>query len=208
MGDAPPSASRHGPPLSRVRPSSTVPSGGALPAIARGEGALLWDTERPALHRRLGRRRGGERRPRPDARSPPPWRARPRAAAYVHGTQFTSEVLEEYARRLAPHVPIDGPRLYLVSGGSEANETAVKMARAYQLAVGQASRHKVIRALDLVPRQHPGHPLALGPAEPPGPLPADAPRRHPRRPRPSATTARSGRPTPTAASPARTSSRP
>ena len=60
------------------------------------------------------------------------------AAAYVHGTQFTSAVLEEYARRLAAHAPGDCRRLYLVSGGSEANETAVKMARAYHLARGRA----------------------------------------------------------------------
>src|SRR5262245_29325936 len=67
------------------------------------------------------------------------------AAAYVHGTQFTSDVLEEYARRLAPHAPGDCHRLYLVSGGSEASETAVKLARAYQLAIGQPGRHKVVR---------------------------------------------------------------
>jgi adenosylmethionine-8-amino-7-oxononanoate aminotransferase len=66
-------------------------------------------------------------------------------AAYVHGTQFTSDVLEEYARRLAPHTPGDCNRLYLVSGGSEANETAVKLARAYHLATGGQSRHKVVR---------------------------------------------------------------
>src|SRR5206468_2153275 len=66
------------------------------------------------------------------------------AVAYVHGTQFTSEVLEEYARRLARHAPGDCDRLYLVSGGSEANETAVKLARAYHLARGEAARHKVI----------------------------------------------------------------
>ncbi len=65
-------------------------------------------------------------------------------AAYVHGTHFTSEVIEEYARRLASHVPGDCNRLYLVSGGSEANETAIKLARAYHLATGGASRHKVI----------------------------------------------------------------
>jgi adenosylmethionine-8-amino-7-oxononanoate aminotransferase len=67
------------------------------------------------------------------------------AVAYVHGTQFTSEVLEEYARRLAAHTPGDCNRLYLVSGGSEANETAVKLARAYHLATGQPGRHKMIR---------------------------------------------------------------
>ncbi len=67
------------------------------------------------------------------------------AVAYVHGTQFTSDAIEDYARRLAAHVPGDCSRLYLVSGGSEANETAVKMARAYQLALGQGSRYKVVR---------------------------------------------------------------
>jgi adenosylmethionine-8-amino-7-oxononanoate aminotransferase len=65
--------------------------------------------------------------------------------AYVHGTQFTSPVLEDYARRLAAHVPGDCNRLYLVSGGSEANETAVKLARAYHIANGQPARHKVVR---------------------------------------------------------------
>src|SRR5438046_1928575 len=65
-------------------------------------------------------------------------------AAYVHGTHFTSEVLEEYARRLAVHAPGDCRRLYLLSGGSEATETAVKLARAYHLARGQPGRHKVI----------------------------------------------------------------
>jgi adenosylmethionine-8-amino-7-oxononanoate aminotransferase len=66
------------------------------------------------------------------------------AVAYVHGTQFSTDVLEDYARRLAPHAPGDCRRLYLVSGGSEANETAIKLARAYQLAVGQPGRHKVL----------------------------------------------------------------
>jgi len=67
------------------------------------------------------------------------------AAAYVHGTHFTSEAIETYARRLAVHTPGDCNQLYLVSGGSEANETAVKLARAFHLAMGQPSRHKVIR---------------------------------------------------------------
>ena len=128
-------------------PESSVfhrPLGRALPAIARGEGALLWDTE----GRRYIDGSGGAvvvnvghgRREIAAAMA-----RQAEQAAYVHGTQFTSDVLEEYARRLAPHVPIDGARLYLVSGGSEANETAVKMARAYQLAIGQASRHQVVR---------------------------------------------------------------
>jgi adenosylmethionine-8-amino-7-oxononanoate aminotransferase len=65
-------------------------------------------------------------------------------AAYVHGTQFTSDVLEEYAARLASHAPGECRRLYLVSGGSEANETALKLARAYHVARGEPARHKVV----------------------------------------------------------------
>jgi len=134
--------------MSHSFPESAVfhrPLGRALPAIARGEGAVLWDTEgRRYLDGSAGAvvvNVGHGRREVAAAMA-----RQAETAAYVHGTQFTSEVLEEYARRLRPHVPMEGAaRLYLVSGGSEANETAVKMARAYQLALGQAARHKVIR---------------------------------------------------------------
>ena len=63
---------------------------------------------------------------------------------YAHGTQFTSEALETYAAELAPLLPMDEPRIYPVSGGSEASETAFKLARAYHLARGDDRRHKVI----------------------------------------------------------------
>src|SRR6266508_2170525 len=66
------------------------------------------------------------------------------AVAYVHGTQFTTEALEAYADELAPLLPLDEPRIYPVSGGSEAVETALKLARAYHLARGDVSRHRVI----------------------------------------------------------------
>jgi adenosylmethionine-8-amino-7-oxononanoate aminotransferase len=117
--------------------------GAAVPAVERAQGAAVWD--------RSGKRYldgsggavvvniGHGRREVAEAMA-----AQAAAAAYVHGTQFTSAVLEEYARRLAVHAPGDCNRLYLVSGGSEANETAVKMARAYHVAQGQPSRHKVI----------------------------------------------------------------
>jgi len=39
---------------------------------------------------------------------------------------------------------MDNPRVYPVSGGSEAVETALKLARAYHLARGDASRHKIV----------------------------------------------------------------
>jgi adenosylmethionine-8-amino-7-oxononanoate aminotransferase len=60
--------------------------------------------------------------------------------AYAHGSAFTTEPLEAYAREVAPHLPVDGPALYPVSGGSEAIETALKLARAYHVARGQPDR--------------------------------------------------------------------
>ena len=50
--------------------------------------------------------------------------------AYAHGSAFTTEPLEAYAREVAPYLPVDGPAIYPVSGGSEAIETALKLARA------------------------------------------------------------------------------
>jgi hypothetical protein len=63
---------------------------------------------------------------------------------YVHGTMFTTEALETYAEEVAEVLPLDDARIYPVSGGSEAVETAVKLARAYHLAKGQAGRVNVI----------------------------------------------------------------
>ena len=63
---------------------------------------------------------------------------------YVHGTMFTTESVEAYADALAPLLPLDAPRVYPVSGGSEAVETAIKMVRAYHLAVGQGGRSTII----------------------------------------------------------------
>src|SRR6478609_6230004 len=60
--------------------------------------------------------------------------------AYAHGSAFTTEPLEAYAREVGPHLPLDDPAIYPVSGGSEAIETALKMARAYHLARGDADR--------------------------------------------------------------------
>ena len=57
---------------------------------------------------------------------------------YVHGTAFTTEALEAYADDLAGLLPLDDPRIYPVSGGSEAVETALKLARNYHLARGVA----------------------------------------------------------------------
>jgi hypothetical protein len=120
------------------------PLGREMRAIDRGAGAVLWDREgrryldgsSGAVVVNVGHGRG-------EIASAMALQAG--RAAYVHGTHFTSEAIEEYAARLSKHTPGDCNRLYLVSGGSEANETAIKLARAYHLANGEPSRHKVIR---------------------------------------------------------------
>ena len=60
--------------------------------------------------------------------------------AYAHGSAFTTEPLERYATEVGRHLPVDEPAIYPVSGGSEAIETALKLARATQVARGQADR--------------------------------------------------------------------
>ena len=64
--------------------------------------------------------------------------------AFAHGSTFTSEALEAYASEIGRHLPVDGPAIYPVSGGSEAIETALKLARAYHLARGETERWIVI----------------------------------------------------------------
>ena len=60
--------------------------------------------------------------------------------AYAHGSAFTNEALEAYASEIGPRLPLDDPAIYPVSGGSEAIETALKLARAYHLARGESDR--------------------------------------------------------------------
>jgi adenosylmethionine-8-amino-7-oxononanoate aminotransferase len=60
--------------------------------------------------------------------------------SFAHGSAFTTEPLEAYAAEIGPRLPVDDPAIYPVSGGSEAIETALKMARAYHLARGQTGR--------------------------------------------------------------------
>src|SRR5467141_3033697 len=48
--------------------------------------------------------------------------------SYAHGSAFTTEPLEAYAREVGVHLPVDGAAIYPGSGGSEAIETALQLA--------------------------------------------------------------------------------
>jgi len=67
--------------------------------------------------------------------------------AFAHTTQFHSEPAEKLAARLLAIAPgnfQNGGRVYFTSGGSEATETAIKLARQYFLETGQPTRYRVL----------------------------------------------------------------
>jgi len=60
--------------------------------------------------------------------------------AYAHSSFFTSEVSEQLADHLTSHAPAGLNNVYFVSGGSEAMEAALKLARQYFVEIGQPER--------------------------------------------------------------------
>jgi adenosylmethionine-8-amino-7-oxononanoate aminotransferase len=64
--------------------------------------------------------------------------------AYAHTGFFTTEIAERLADRLAADAPEGLDYVYLVSGGSEAIEAALKMARQYFVERGEDQRRHVI----------------------------------------------------------------
>jgi adenosylmethionine-8-amino-7-oxononanoate aminotransferase len=109
------------------------------PVAVRAEGSTIWDADGRAYLDAaggavvvgIGHGRASVARVMADQAS---------RVAYAHGSAFASEALERYAAALAPHLPLDDPAIYPVAGGSEAMESALKLARAYHLARGDAGR--------------------------------------------------------------------
>lgn len=66
------------------------------------------------------------------------------AVAYAHTGFFTNEPMEKLADKLIAAAPGDLDRVYFVSGGSEAVEASLKLARQYFMEIGQPGRHKII----------------------------------------------------------------
>lgn len=65
-------------------------------------------------------------------------------STFGYRLHFETEASEALATRTAELTPPGLDKVFFVSGGSEAVESAIKLARQYAVAVGQASRWKVI----------------------------------------------------------------
>ena len=64
--------------------------------------------------------------------------------AFAHTGFFSSAPAEELADLLIAHAPAGMSHVYFVSGGSEAVEAALKLARQYAVEKGETARHRVI----------------------------------------------------------------
>lgn len=113
------------------------------PVAVRGEGVYLWDADgrryldgsSGALVANVGHGR---------AEVAEAMAGQARRLGFAHGSQFTNEALEEVAELLARLAPGGGWRFFAVSGGSEATETAVKLARQVQVERGQPGRYRIL----------------------------------------------------------------
>ena len=113
------------------------------PVAVRAEGSTIWDAEgRPYLDAAGGAVVVGVGHGRASVVQVMADQAG--RLAFAHGSAFTNEPLERYAAALGPHLPLDEPWIYPVSGGSEAMDSALKLVRAYHLARGERDRWIVI----------------------------------------------------------------
>ncbi len=81
-----------------------------------------------------------------------------RQLEFVHSSQFTTPVAEEYAQELIEFAGehFRGGAVFFTCGGSEAVESALKLARQYQVEIGEARRYQVLS------RQQSYHGATLG----------------------------------------------
>ena len=116
-----------------------------FPSAVRGEGVYIWDTDGTryldfsgsAAVNLIGHGL-------PEIVSAMTEQAR--QLEFVHTSQFTTPVAEDYARELLNFAGENfrGGAVYFTSGGSESVETALKLARQYQVEIGQTRRYQVL----------------------------------------------------------------
>ena len=117
----------------------------SYPIAVRGEGVYVWDSDG---HRYLDFSGsaavnfiGHGVREIADAMA-----EQARQLEFVHTSQFTTNVAEEFAAELLDFAGenFTGGAVYFTSGGSESVETALKLARQYQVEIGQKTRHQIL----------------------------------------------------------------
>src|SRR5271163_130260 len=115
------------------------------PVAVRGEGVYIWDADG---HRYLDFSGsaavnfiGHGVREIADAMA-----EQARQLEFVHTSQFTTPVAEEFAAELLEFTGPNfaGGAVYFTSGGSESIETALKLARQYQVEIGETNRHQIL----------------------------------------------------------------
>ena len=116
-----------------------------FPSAIRGEGVYLWDTE--------GKRYldfSGSAAVNLIGHGVPEITAammdQARQLEFVHTSQFTTPVAEDYAQELLEFAGENfrGGAVYFTCGGSESVETALKLARQYQMEIGRTRRYQVL----------------------------------------------------------------
>jgi adenosylmethionine-8-amino-7-oxononanoate aminotransferase len=113
------------------------------PVVARAEGIYCWDREgRRYIDGSSGAMVAniGHGNPRVLAAM----RRQMEEATFAYRLHFENEAAETLARRIAGRMPPALDRIFFVSGGSEAVESCLKLARQHALATGEAGRYKVI----------------------------------------------------------------
>ncbi|HET6180070.1 MAG TPA: aspartate aminotransferase family protein [Candidatus Sulfotelmatobacter sp.] len=116
-----------------------------FPAAVRGEGVYVWDAEgkkyldlsSSAVVNFIGH---GV----PEISAAMAEQAR--NLEFVHTTQFTTPVAEEYAPELLAFAGehFRGGAVHFTCGGSESIEAALKLARQYQVEIGQSARYQIL----------------------------------------------------------------
>ena len=113
------------------------------PQLARAEGVYIWDVEgRRYLDGSSGAMVCNIGHSNPAVLDA--MRAQMDIATFGYRLHFETEPAEQLADRLAAITPDGLERVFFVSGGSEAVESAMKLARSHALAIGEAQRWKVI----------------------------------------------------------------
>lgn len=114
-----------------------------VPIMTRGEGAYIWDIEGKryldALSGLFVTQVGHGRAELADAAA-----AQARELAFMPLWSYAHPTAIELAARIAGHAPGDLNRVFFTSGGSEAVESAWKLAKNYYKLTGKPLKHKVI----------------------------------------------------------------